>query len=403
MSKIFAEELPIDSVDLFITERCNLACKYCFHSQTDSDLTEERGKKILERLKEASPDHMTITFFGGEPMLNYDLILKLTEYAKTLWVKDSKTEKCAFRISTNGTIYNEEFFRKFVTIGGQIQISLDGDKETTESGRLGIDFNQVVENCLNIIKIDPRTNCRMTFTPETVGRLAQNIEFLHTMGFNNVMHHAVMEAPWTEELVKLYEYQLRQVYNYRRSVLRSGRKIAIYFIERDLRMLNGEEKLETDYCGAGKNYIAILPNGDVHSCHRAASARMFRLGNILSDSMPIIRGTFLDLDKKKTGCSVRCAASGTCHTCTFMHHIVNKNMMVPISAYCGICRVEDKMAREYLQTELNDRLERKINVVADILASFESDLRATKECISGLLSLVVDNENCKAKAEDKNV
>ena len=59
----------IRSIDLFITERCNMDCEYCFHPKSDSVMSLEEGKKILDRMKEISPDGLQITFFGGEPLL----------------------------------------------------------------------------------------------------------------------------------------------------------------------------------------------------------------------------------------------------------------------------------------------------------------------------------------------
>ena len=74
----------IRSVDLFITEKCNMKCDYCFHPKTGAVLSVEQGKKVLDRLKQLSPESMQITFFGGEPLLYPQTVLELAEYARTL-------------------------------------------------------------------------------------------------------------------------------------------------------------------------------------------------------------------------------------------------------------------------------------------------------------------------------
>jgi uncharacterized protein len=399
-NSLLAESKEIKSVDLFITERCNLACTYCFHQQSPATLTSMMGKAIIDKLHEINDKEMLITFFGGEPLLYPELVLELALYARTLWaprkLQDGSLEQTVrFNISTNGTYFNEEMFRKYRDLGFRMQISIDGDQETTEMNRRGIDFIRVVENIKNILEIFPDAGVRMTFTPDTVGRLAINIMYLHQLGFNKIMHHAVMEANWTPESVEQYSYQLKQVYHYRRYVKKNGSKLDINFIDSPLRVLNDEKATDSNYCEAGKTYLGILPNGDVYPCHRAASAKKFKLGNILDDSMPIIRGMFLSLDKVSTGCSAKCPAARTCHTCVFTHYIVNNSLAKPIDKYCRICHVEHSMAETYLQTELNDKHERKLELIGNVLADLSEQYIEVQEDILKLSLLVGNQEETK--------
>jgi uncharacterized protein len=316
---------------------------------------------------------MLITFFGGEPLLYPDLVLELACYARTLWgprINDNgeQVQTVRFNISTNGTYFDKAMFLKYKDLGFEMQVSLDGDRETTELCRKGIDFDQVTENIKGILSIFPEAGVRMTFTPDTVGRLAINIMFLNQLGFNKIMHHAVMEANWTEDAVTQYAYQLKQIYHYRRYVKKNGSKLDVMFIDKNLNILNDEMKTETNFCEAGQSYLGILPNGDVYPCHRAASAKKFKLGNVFDETMPIIRGTFLNINKNTTGCSAKCPAFRTCHTCIFTHFTVNNSLAKPIEQYCRICQTEHRMSEEYLQTEINDRHERKLSLLSDVIA-----------------------------------
>ncbi len=375
------KENEIKSIDLFITEQCNMKCDYCFHTQSDAVLSVEQGRKILERMKALSPGNLQITFFGGEPLLYPQTILELAEYARTLWPADKEGRHTStFSISTNGTFFGEEIFKRFAELGMAIQISCDGDKITQEEYRHG-DYSLIIENMKKILKLKPDMSVRMTFTPKTVGRLAINIQYLHELGIAKITHHAVMEEDWTDEAVQQYQYQLTQVYHYRRYCKRQDILLEIAFIDKPLKVLNDEIPAEKEYCQAGKSYIAILDNGDVYPCHRAASARLFKLGNIFNE-IPFMRGIFLNIDKEYTGCWKNCRHSRTCHSCIITHFKVNQELTKPLAKYCKLCAVESNQTLGYLPVELADRRERMLckigNVLVDVARQNEEILTKLK-------------------------
>lgn len=354
----------LESIDLFITEECNMSCSYCFHPKAPNVLFIEQGCKILNRIKELSPDRMEINFFGGEPMLYPETVIALAEHARTLWLPDKqKQEIVNFTISTNATFFSTPIFTKMKSLGFSIQISCDGDELTTLEHRGG-DFNTVISNSKAILSILPLTSVRMTYTPKTVGRLALSLRFLiEEVGFTRVMHHAVMEADWTKDDVEMYRRQLRQIYHYRRWLKKTGKEIDIHFVDNPLRILNDEIPAEVNFCDAGKSYVALLASGDVFPCHRAASQRLFKLGNIFNREMPFLRGIFTKIDKEFTGCSSHCVCASTCHTCIITQELVNKDLLKPLSKYCAINEVEFNEARGYLPIELSDKMERKVSAI----------------------------------------
>ncbi len=356
----------IKSIDLFITEQCNMNCDYCFHPKGEAVLSVEQGKKILARMKEISPAGLQITFFGGEPLLYPETVLELALYARELWPPDKNGRHAStFSISTNGMYFDEAVFKKFAELGMAVQVSCDGDEITHTEYRHG-DYPRIIENIKKILAIKPDMSVRMTFTPKTVGRLAINVQYLHDLGITKIMHHAVMEEDWTSEAVEQYRYQLTQIYHYRRYCKRQGMPIEIAFIDKPLKIVNDEVPPEKEYCQAGKSYIAILDNGDVYPCHRAASARIFKLGNIF-EARPFIRGIFLNIDKEYTGCWKNCPHARTCHSCVITHYKVNQELTVPITKYCRICAVESEQALGFLPVELADRRERMLYKVGQVL------------------------------------
>ena len=356
----------IRSVDLMITEECNMNCSYCFHKQSPLKLDLPNSKKILDKLKEMSPDNMKLNFFGGEPLLYPQLILEIMDYAKKLWGENN----VGFHVVTNGTYFDEKVFTKFRDNKMKIQFSIDGDEKTQMEHRGG-NFKLVTENIKKTVAMFPQDwlNVRMTITPKTVGRLSINVPFIREeLGITQIMHHATMEDTWDDEILKIYEHQLKQLYHYRRFLKKKSYPIFINFIDKPLLTLNDEATTTIDFCQAGKTYLAILPNGEVYPCHRAASNRLFKLGSLFNDK-PIIRGLFLEINKTRAGCD-KCPAVKTCHSCPITHYLVNGDLMKPLkdNGYCKICFIENEQARKYLSTELADRYERKIDKVGKVVA-----------------------------------
>jgi len=374
-------ENEIKSIDLFITEQCNMECGYCFHTKRDEVLILEQGRKILERMKQISPHALQITFFGGEPLLYPETVLELAKYVRELWPDADGRHNSTFSVSTNGTYFDEQIFKQYKGLQFSMQVSCDGDEVTTMEYRKG-DWKLVTENIKKMLVIFPDLSVRMTYTPKIAGRLSINVQFLHQeLGVKKITHHAVMEDDWTDEVVKAYVYQLNQLYHYRRYCLRQGIPLEIAFIDKPLKIINDEVPLDSNYCEAGKSYLAILANGDVHPCHRAASARIFKLGNIFEER-PFIRGMFLSINKEYTGCWKNCPAAVTCHSCVITHYKVNNDLAQPISKYCKVCKAEYDQALRFLPVELSDRRERMIykigQVLVDVAKQNEEILAALK-------------------------
>jgi len=360
----------ITTIDLFVTEACNANCTYCFHKQNPETLKLEDGKKILDIMFKMSPDTMTVNFWGGEPLLFPQLVLDLALYARSLWGK-----KVSFTVTTNCSYFNEEMFTKYRELGFAFNLSIDGDEITMTEHRKGLDVKKVLANALKISEfMHPYVSVRMTVTPETVGRLSINMQFcIETLGIFKVMHQAVIEDKWAEESINEYAKQLQNIYHYRRYMLKRDIPINIVWIDKPLKIINDEAPAELNFCEAGKSYVGILPNGDVYPCHRAASNRLFKLGNIYKE-IPFVRGMFLTLDKEYAGCSQRCRAYQTCHTCVITQHLVNNSLTKPVDNYCKLCHIEYDAAQGYLSTELADRFERmQFKIAKGLLAVAEQN------------------------------
>jgi len=348
----------ISEVDLFITEECNLNCKYCYAPKSDNKLTLEQGKKIIDKVKELCPDRLQLSFWGGEPMMYPELVADLAEYAKSLYAEKGQFETL---LITNGTFYDNEIFKRLKRVGMRIQVSIDGMPEVNDEVRGQSDL--VISNMKKILVNFPDMGVRMTFLPTNVHKLAQNIMFIRSLGVKKVMHQADIAAEWEDSRVEVYAQQLESLY---KAWLENPKKIGVMFLDKNHGIFCGSQQDES-YCGAGKSLIAILPNGDIYPCHRAASNRVFQLGNILEGTL--VRGNLLTVSKNNENCG-SCRAIRYCHTCLITHQMINGSMTDPIKQYCKLQFVEASLAEKYgvirKQMKKDKIIDSMANVVADM-------------------------------------
>lgn len=371
---VTGEGNKINSIDLFITEKCNMNCSYCFHPKKDNTLSVEQGKAILDKMKIIAPRDIQISFFGGEPLLYPGTVVELAKYARQLWPDKEEIVNgqpvdmhySTFSITTNGTIFDEALFEDLKKLKFSVMLSVDGDAATTMEYRKG-DHKLVIENCKKIIASGIDASVRMTFTPKVVGRLAINVKYLHQeVGFIKIMHHAVMEADWTPESVEIYQYQLTQLYHYRRWCKKKDIPLFLAFIDKPLAIVNDEQVPEYEFCQAGKSYFAVLPDGDVYPCHRAASNRIDKLGNLFNTKRPIVQGMYLAINKESVGCWKNCSAARTCHCCIIAQRQINGRIGEPLVKYCELCKVENNIAKGFLPIELGDRHEKMLSNIGSM-------------------------------------
>jgi uncharacterized protein len=356
------EKIEISEVDLFITEECNLNCKYCYAPKSNNTLTLEQGKKIIDKVKEKCPDKLQLSFWGGEPLLYPELVVDLITYAKDLY----SGKMFDTLIVTNGTFYDNEIFKKLKRLGTRIQVSLDGKPETNEEVRGKSEL--VIGNLKKMLVNFPNMSVRMTYLPDNVHKLADNVLFIRSLGVKRVMHQAAIEAEWDEQSVNIYAKQLENLY---KMWVNNPKKSGVMFLEKNYDIFCGTFPMTEAYCGAGRSLIAILPNGDVYPCHRAASNKLFKLGNILEGE--IIRGSFLSLTKNNENCG-SCKALPFCHTCVITHQQVNSSTTEPVQPYCRLQFVETALAEKYGAIRKQISKDKMLDSMATVIADMSDQL-----------------------------
>ena len=267
-NKSAAGRTGLAAIELNLTFNCNLICSYCFihdkgaHERMSFATAKNAVDLLLER---ASYPIVNITFIGGEPLLEFDLIKRITPYA--LGAATKRNIMITWAITTNGTLINEEILSFFAQNKINLLLSLDGGQKNhdryrkTKSG--AGTWNQIV-NMIPLIKTyQPWLGVRMTVSAESIDDMREDFNQIAALGINQFIIAPAQGATcWNKEQIERYGLNLVKILQDYHELKRRGYQI---FIEEF-------EKNEYEYrnwgCRAGSSSLAVAPNGDVSPCSK---------------------------------------------------------------------------------------------------------------------------------------
>ncbi len=285
---------PVKAMCLNIAHDCNLRCEYCFASTGDFGegrklMTFETGKKAVDFLLEHSANrrNLEMDFFGGEPLMNYDVVKQIVEYARSQEAPHQK--KFRFTITTNGMLLDDEKIEFLNREMSNIVLSIDGRKEVNDRMRKRVDgsgcYDRILPQFQKLVSLrgDKEYYVRGTYTKYNLD-FADDVLSLVDAGFDQVSVEPVIADP--EKPYALTEADLPQIFlEYERLVQKildyeaQGKKFNFFHFMLDLdqgpcaiKRLRG--------CGCGNEYVAITPDGDIYPCHQFVGEADYKMGNV---------------------------------------------------------------------------------------------------------------------------
>lgn len=289
----------IKALCLHVSHDCNMRCKYCFASTGDFGtgrllMDEDTAKSAIDFLVENSAGrrNLEVDFFGGEPLMNFDVVKKTVEYARSIEAKKNKHFR--FTITTNALALTDEKMKYINENFDNVVLSIDGRKEINDQMRKLPDGKGTYDFILDKIKKmvmlrgDKSYYVRGTFTHHNLD-FAKDVLHLAGEGFKNIsvepvvapkdMDYAITDSDLTV-IMKEYEILTREYIKRREE----GKGFNFFHFMIDLdqgpcirRRLTG--------CGAGYDYIAVTPEGNIYPCHQFVGIDGFLMGNVKSKSL----------------------------------------------------------------------------------------------------------------------
>ena len=365
----------VKALCLHIAHDCNLACRYCFAEEGEYHgrralMSFEVGKKALDFLVANSGNriNLEVDFFGGEPLMNWQVVKDLVEYGRSL--EEPCGKKFRFTLTTNGVLLNDDILEFANREMANIVLSIDGRKEIHDmmrpfrGGQGSYDlivpkFRKVAES-----RGQERYYVRGTFTHNNLD-FSQDVLHLADLGFRQISVEPVVAQPTDDYAIAETDIpKLKEEYDRLAAEMikrrKEGRGFNFFHFMIDLeggpcvaKRLSG--------CGSGTEYLAVTPWGDLYPCHQFVGNEKFLMGNV---DQGIVREDIRDEFKhcnvyakdKCKKCFARFYCSGGCAANSYnFHGKIN-------DAYDVGCELERKRVECAIMlkvAEMEDREENK--------------------------------------------
>ncbi|MCD7824360.1 MAG: thioether cross-link-forming SCIFF peptide maturase [Clostridiaceae bacterium] len=285
---------PIKAMCLHIAHDCNLRCKYCFASTGDFGtgrklMPLETGKAAIDFLLEQSAgrENLEVDFFGGEPLMNFEVVKEIVSYARSREQEYGKHFN--FTMTTNGMLLTDDKIDYLNKEMYNVVLSIDGRKEVNDRMRVRVDnsgsYDRIVPNFKKLVEKrgGKEYYVRGTYTKYNLD-FAEDVMHLYDLGFDQISVEPVMEDPSVEYAIT--EEDLEQIYaEYDKlaerisEVKRNGGFINFFHFMIDLnqgpcvvKRLRG--------CGSGNEYVSVTPDGDIYPCHQFVGHEEYKMGNL---------------------------------------------------------------------------------------------------------------------------
>lgn len=350
----------IKAMCLHVAHDCNLRCEYCFASTGAYDdhreiMDLETGKKALRFLVENSGSryHLEVDFFGGEPLMNWEVVKELVSYGRSL--EKTNNKRFRFTLTTNGLLLDDEKTEFLNQHMDNVVLSLDGRKETNDHLRKTISgkgsYETIVPKFQDFAKKrgDRQYYIRGTFTHYHLD-FSEDIIHFRDLGFKELSMEPVVSEPGLPYTLEEGDLPV---------IFKEYEKLADDMLERyktedDYRFFHYEINLEggpcaikkASGCGAGSDYIAVTPKGEIYPCHQFVGIKDFELGTLDQGIIrPDLQGEFsaLSVFNKEAckSCWAKYYCSGGCHANAYNF---NKDLKVPYELGCELERKRVEMA-----------------------------------------------------------
>ena len=314
---------------LLVSGSCNLTCSYCYadgggFGRPAQCMTSETMQMSLRKLMPRN-GHLLLSFFGGEPLMNFELIRQAVDFSRVLGKEYGTTVR--YVLTTNGKLLNADHVEYFRQHFSHIGVSLDGDASITNHGRKFKDesgdvYARVVENLGRLRAAGVRYALRGTITEDRAHETEFAIRHLANLGAADWrVEPAFGPTPWKRDNWRALMEGMCRFYAGTRKAFLAGEKLLMAgeLYRAAAYRLHGMQRRYP--CAASKGMLAVSTEGNVYPCNEFVAVEAACMGNVHQDEFPNERfnrivkrleENTVDARPKCSHCSVRYICGGEC-------------------------------------------------------------------------------------------
>ncbi len=353
----------VKALCLHICHDCNLRCKYCFadegaYHNVREMMSWETAKAAIDFLLKNSGSRkvLEVDFFGGEPLMNLNVVKKTVYYAKEEAAKLGK--RFLFTTTTNGLLLDDDSINFFNEEMENVVLSLDGRREIHDEVRKTVNgkgsFDAVIDKIKKFVRSrgDKHYYVRGTFTAKNLD-FSKDVLFLADEGFDSLSVEPVVtdipDLQIKEEHLPVIEKEYEALCEAYLERERRGEGFNFFHFNVDL---EGGPCLQkrVSACGAGNEYFSVVPNGDIYPCHQFAGDNKWKMGSVYEGIVNTeIREQFASsclFTRKKCGdCFAKFICSGGCNANNYHY---NGDINEPYEMTCAMMKKRIECAMHIL-------------------------------------------------------
>lgn len=371
---------------IHLTEKCNLNCTYCYEKKSDKDISFESIKKLVDNEIKQKQKYSIIVFYGGEPLLQKNIIKNTIDYIKS---KKSKT-KFYFGITTNGTLLDDEFL-KYMKENDFINIaySIDGMKETHDLNRLTTNgngtFDIVEKNAKNLLKSFDSVVAMTVITKNNLNNLSQNVAYLINLGFKCINLLFDYSQDWQDADLGEIRKQYNEIAEIYANKIIQEHDVSIPLIDEKINTYIKDDYNCNDDCKLGFKTVAVGTDGNFYPCMQFVKNKEFVIGNCkdgvdISARLKLLKNSKIEHEICKD-CSIRKRCK---HTCACRNYILTSdiNELSPIICETEkiIIEVSDKMAEKLYKHNSKMFIQKYYNKNYNILKEIANKYEKESNC-----------------------
>jgi uncharacterized protein len=258
-------------VALVLTHACNMACSYCY---TGEKKRVRMSPAIADRALEASfaraTTELQLTFFGGEPLLEADLLCALASQARARAARLGVTLR--LQVTTNGTRLDDALLTRLLALDVHIALSIDGNRRAHEAGRAFVggssSYDSTRAALTRLLASGRRFDVVMVVDPANVEHLGDGVLELFDLGVESITLNPNWSAAWSDDALSRWRGGYEHAAAITLAWHRRGRAVRLQPLHGAMTALeHGRDIGQT--CGAGQHSFAVAPSGNVYACARS--------------------------------------------------------------------------------------------------------------------------------------